>query len=82
MPANPGSTHSSSALDTAIEVGRERDALRRELIELRNRHGLLRQALASIRAGESGPRQAREALIADAELAPEGEHYESEPPHA
>jgi hypothetical protein len=68
--------------DIAIEVGRERDSLRDAVTELRNRHGLLRQALAAVRAGEAGPAEAREALMHDAEMASEDEFYESEPPHA
>jgi hypothetical protein len=68
--------------DLVIDVGRDRDALAVELRELRNRHALLREALAGVRAGEDGPAEARAALVRDAELAPAGEHYESEPPHA
>jgi hypothetical protein len=68
-----------NALDTAIEVGRERDGLLRALRDLRNRHGLLRQALAAVRAGDGGAEVAREALMQDAALAPDGESYESEP---
>lgn len=65
--------------DLIIEVGRERDSLVRELRELRNRHGLLRETLASVRAGDAGPAEARAALVTDAELAPDGEFYESQP---
>lgn len=65
-----------------IEVGRERDALVVAIRELRNRHSLLREALAGVRDGEDGPDEAREALIRDADLAPEGEFYESQPPAA
>lgn len=70
-----------AVLDVAIEVGRERDSLRDELTELRNRHGLLREALAAVRAGEAGPRDASAALFNDAAMVPEGEFYESEPDH-
>lgn len=65
--------------DVAIEMGRERDALRFALTELYNRHGLLREALAEVRAGEAGPVEASQALSHDASLAPDGEFYESEP---
>lgn len=82
MPEPRTSRSKRAALDVAIEVGRERNALRDALRDLRNRHLLLREALAAVRAGEAGPKEAREALIRDAVLAPDDEFYESEPAHA
>lgn len=82
MPERAQPSQSARALDTSIEVGRERDTLRDALTELRNRHLLLREALAAVRAGEAGPREAREALVMDAALAPDDEFHESEPAHA